>query len=435
MNRNDHHLIQQVLDGNVSPEAFDGFQQRLREEPELLQLYGEYALLQHTLCEEFEGGGAPGLRLLESAPRSFGILAAVAVAAVLALLAVVMFTRPWMNRNVPDDIALLTFSVDAVWNIEGSSRSIGGATGVAGGSVLRLDYGRAGISLSPTVTAFVEGPAELTFRSRDALFMKSGKGFFTVGDGGLVLETPRITAKDFGAEFGIEVPRDGAEEILVSTGELRIVSKTGNGEVLVGAGDAVQIPESGAIGHFPSDDRRFAKALGRFRSVVSDSFGQGPWKTGLVSGNHDDGEIRTRLLRLPEALPGSSSSVLLTTLAVGNPSGGKAADDGLSFMSFSSKGNEVLLFGDSPGTASHQGDKRHAPVVLPELPENGLRTVTLRHDQRTGDVSLHQGGLPLGHLICAGRIPPGSKFDEIRLGALSDSALAVQSVDIRVGLE
>ena len=78
MNRNDHHLIQQVLDGNVSPEAFDGFQQRLREEPELLQLYGEYALLQHTLCEEFEGGGAPGLRLLEPAPRSFGILAAVA---------------------------------------------------------------------------------------------------------------------------------------------------------------------------------------------------------------------------------------------------------------------------------------------------------------------------------------------------------------------
>lgn len=435
MNRNDHYLIQQVLDGDVSSEAFDGFQQRLREEPNLLQLYGEYAILQHTLCEEFEGSGAPALRLLEPPQRSFGIPAAVAVAAVLALLAVVMFTRPWIERSTPDDVALLTFSVDAVWDIKGSSRSIGGATGVAGGSVLRLDYGRAGISLSPTVTAFVEGPAELTFRSRDALFLKSGKGFFTVGDGGLTLDSPRIAAKDFGAEFGIEVHGDGAEEILVSAGELRIVSKTGNEEVLVGAGNAAHISESGAIRHFPTDDRRFAKALGRFRSVVSDSFGQSEWKTDLVSGNRDNGEIHTRLLRLPEVVPGPDSSVLLTTLDVGKPPGGGAADDGLSFMSFSSRGSEVLLFGDSSGTASQPDDKRQAPVILPELPDKGLRTVTLRYDQRTGDVSLHEGGLPLGDVICAGKIPPGSDFDEIRLGALSGAALAVQSVDIRVGLE
>jgi hypothetical protein len=48
-------------------------------------------------------------------------------------------------------------------------------------------------------------------------------------------------------------------------------------------------------------------------------------------------------------------------------------------------------------------------------------------------VSLHKGGLPLGEVICTGKIPPGSEFDEIRLGELAGSALAVTGIDIRVG--
>jgi hypothetical protein len=433
MNRNDHHLIQQVLDGDVSRETFDVFQQRLREESELLKLYGDYALLQHTLIEEFEGGRAAGIHLMEPVRRNTAAPTAVAIAAVLALLAVVWFTRPWLDKSASADVALLTFSVDAVWRIEGPSRSIGGATGVGGESVLHLDYGRAGISLSPTVTALVEGPAELTFRSGEALFMKSGKGYFTVGGngGGLTLETPRVKVANFGAEFGIEVPVAGAEEILVSAGEMRIVSQTGNGEVLLAAGDAAQISARGAFGCFPADGRRFAKALGRFRSVGSD-FG-----SPRVLGNPANQEIRDGLLRLPEFLTGPDSSVLLTTLDLGSSFGGDVADDGRSFMSFFSKGSEVLQFGDPSGAdASHaDGDKQQTQVILPERPVDGLRNVTLRYDPRTGDVSLHEGGLPLGTVICAGKIPLGSSFDEIRLGASSGSVETLKAVDIRVGLE
>ncbi len=432
MNRNDHHLIQQVLDGDVSRETFDVFQQRLRDEPELLKLYGDYALLQHTLIEEFEGGRAAGIHLMEPARRSSAAPTAVAIAAVLALLAVVWFSRPWLDKSAPADVALLTFSVDAVWRIEGPSRSIGGATGVGGGSVLHLDYGRAGISLSPTITALVEGPAELTFRSGEALFMKSGKGYFTVGGngGGLTLETPRVKAAHFGAEFGIEVPLAGAEEILVSAGEMRIVSKTGKEEVLLAAGDAAQIPARGAFGRFPADGRRFAKALGRFRSVGSDFSHQ-------ASGNPANQGIHNGLLRLPEAVTGPESSVLLTTLDLGSPSDGVEADDGRSFMSFFSKGSEVLQLGDPSGAAAPRAhdDKPHTPVILPERPVDGLRNVTLRYDPRTGDVSLHEGGLPLGSVICSGKIPPGSAFDEIRLGASSGSVETMKAVDIRVGLE
>lgn len=401
MNRNDHHLIQQVLDGDITREAFDAFQQRLREEPKLLALYGDYALLHHTLCEEFEGRSAAGLHLLGRERRVYGIRHALAVAAVLALLAVVWFTRPQMGRGAPDDVALLTFSVDAVWEIEGSTRSIGGATGVGGGSVLHLACGRAGVSLSPTVTALIEGPAELTFLSGKAVFIKTGRGYFTVGGSGdgLVLETPRIKTSDFGAVFGIEVPAQGAEEILVSFGEMRIVSKASKEEVVLAEGDAAQIPPKGSIGRFPVDDRRFAKALGRFRSVS-------PISVDAEVDGHN------RLLRLPQA----DSSVLLTTLDLGRPSEDVSSGDSWPFMSFFSKGSEVLQLGDA---------------TTPDVPQ----TVTLRYDPFTGDVSLHEGGLPLGPVICSGKIPPGSEFDEIRMGALSGEALSAKALDIRVGLE
>jgi hypothetical protein len=252
--------------------------------------------------------------------------------------------------------------------------------------------------------------------------MKSGKGFFTVAGngGGLKLETPRITATDFGAEFGIEVAASGGEEILVSAGEMRIVANAGEGEAVLGAGEAAQIPSSGLIERFPGDDRRYAKTLGRFRSIASDSGGTQP------AGNSDDGAGRTRLLRLPDLVTASDSSVLLTTLNLASPSEDALADDERSFMSLFSKGSEVLQLADPSG-------KPDAAEIPAERPVNPMAAVTLRYDQRTGDVSLHRGGLPLGDVICTGKIPPGSEFDEIRLGELAGSALAVTGLDIRVG--
>ena len=58
MKRDDHKLVQRVLDGEIDREDFDRFQQRLRAEPELADLYTGYAVLNHTLSEEFEGGSS-----------------------------------------------------------------------------------------------------------------------------------------------------------------------------------------------------------------------------------------------------------------------------------------------------------------------------------------------------------------------------------------
>lgn len=443
MKRADHYLVQQVLDGDVSRETFDGFQKRLREEPELAKLYEDYALLQHTLGEEFEGGHAAGVPPGEPTRRTFGLPAMLAIAAGLAFIAAVVFFHPWKPGHALEDVAVLTFSVDAVCRIEGASRTIGGATGVSSGTVLHLSHGRAGISLNPAVTAFVEGPAELTFHSSDSLHMARGRGYFKRGGtgGGLELTTPRLTAMDFGTEFGIEVPADGPDELLVSVGSVRIVANAGGEAVLLGAGDSVRVPVSGAIRRFPADDRAFAKGLGRFRSVVSGPFDKTRWRVDFgnpsITDNRIDGENYSAFLRLPEPVPGPGGSVLLATLDVGKPSMGEFHTDGWAGMSFFSEGREVLFFGDSFGTRSTWSldVKQRVPVILPEQPVAGPRMVTLRYDPRTGDVSLHDGGVPLGQPICAGKIPPGGGFDEIRLGASSGAALAVKSLEIRVGGE
>ena len=56
--------------------------------------------------------------------------------------------------------------------------------------------------------------------------------------------------------------------------------------------------------------------------------------------------------------------------------------------------------------------------------------MTLRYDASSGTVSLHEGGLPLKPAIYTGKIQPGTRFDEVRLGASAGAALAVTSLQV-----
>jgi hypothetical protein len=104
-------------------------------------------------------------------------------------------------------------------------------------------------------------------------------------------------------------------------------------------------------------------------------------------------------------------------------------------LSFYQDGEELLFFGDSyGGERTWSLDiKQGLPVVLPEAAVAGPRMVTLRYDRSSGQASLHEGGLPLGEILCEGSIPVGIDFDEIRVGASVGAAIAVKSVTVRVG--
>lgn len=439
MKKQDHQLVQRVLDGDITPEDFKDFQDRMRGEPGLGNLYQEYALLHHTLSEEFEGGyPVEGL-----APHGVGRLLwpAMLVMAVVAVAAGMWWLRPWFQEDVPADVAVATFSVDAVWSFDGTTRNLGGATGVGSGSKLKLGQGRVSISLEPAVSAVIEGPAEVVFDSVDSLRLDRGRGYFHRGgtSGSLTVTTPRLTAVDSGTEFGLEVPGEGPDELHVTQGKVRVLSRKTNKEVMIEAGNAARVSDSGEIELMPSDGRPFAAGLGRFETLLTSPFEKSQWRSDYgfpaFSAQRIEGQNYAVFLPLGGPQPSGDNSVLLVTLGTGNPLGGEFHTDGWAGMSFFSKGEEVLFFGDSFGTKPTWSldVKQRIPVILPEHPVAGPRTVTLRYDLRTGGVTLHDGGLPLKAPFCEGRLPPGSRFDEIRIGASAGAALTVTSLLIRSG--
>jgi hypothetical protein len=438
MKRADHHLVQQVLDGDIDRDGFDEFQNRLRKESDLVDLYTDYALLHHTLHEEVEGESAPG-GTIGNPSRGLRIPAWLAVAAVLMACAAGWWAWKRLSPRFADEAAMLTFSPDAAWHLEGVSRSSGAATGVRTGGTLNLRHGRAAISLKPSVRAVIEGPAEVVVTSADSLHIGHGRGFFhETGNGaGLKVTTPKLTVLDSGAGFGVETFPDAADELHVISGRVE-VSAIGSGETrILLAGGAATVSPAGQIDVHPSDRRRFPSGLGRFTSVVSGDFSPGAWRiqygSPSITPRRIEGANFSAFLRLPRIIPDDANGVMLVTLELGNATGGDFHTDGWAGMSFFSQGVEMLFFGDSFGTRpSWSLDvKQRIPAILPAKPVTGEKTVTLRYDARSGDVTLHQGGLPLADPFCGGKVPPGTRFDEIRIGASAGAALAVNSLHIR----
>ncbi len=448
MKKADHQLVQQVLDGDLPREQFDRFQQRLRREPELAELYGGYAMLHHTLAEKFEGAEALGGLPEVSAGRSWRIPALVVAAVLAGLAALVWWTKPWTRWAGRTEMAVLTFSVDAVWQIDGALRNTGGAAAVAPGSRLSLLQGRAAISLEPTVKAVIEGPAELAFPTKGTLHLERGRGYFERDgtNGKLTVTTPRLKARDAAARFGIETQvqpsaAESADELRVLAGKLNVTARTGGDSRQLVAGDGIRISNHGKIVGITPDGRPFPTGLGRFHAVLDGPFDPGKWRVRFgnpaITPARIDGANYAVHFPLPEALPTGSCGVMLVTIDIGQSTEGPLHSDGWAGISFFSEGREVLFFGDSFGAkATWSLDvKQRVPVIMPPQAVTGPRLVTLRYSAHDGGVSLHDGAPPLKPPFCAGRLPAGTRFDELRLGASAGAALAVNALQIRACAE
>ncbi len=309
------------MDGSISQEAFAGFQQRLRLEPELEKSYGEYALLHHSLCEEFEG------RLITGKPV------------------------PVSRRNLPAAV---------VWFAAAAAAAV---------ALLAVLFYRRGAKPAPLIAA--------VSCSADAVWLSAG-------------EAGRVSGAD-----GIEP--------------------------------------------FTADGSRFSKGLGHFEPIVAGPFIKAEWRADYgnpsISGDRIDGMNYSVFLALPTTLPDGLRPVVLVTLEAGRPSNGEFHTDGWAGVSFFNKGTEVIFFGDSygPERTWSLDVKQRVPIILPGNLVVGPRTVTLRYDRKSGEVTLHEGGVPLGSAFCSGKLPPGTMFDQNRINASSNAALAVRSLTVQVG--
>lgn len=441
MKRSDHHLIQQVLDGSILPDAFADFQQRLRVEPKLAKLYGEYALMNHSLCEEFEGQRWQGGSVVESRRVFSPLLIGLVVAMAVAILAAVVFKSSSRQKNPAGPLGQASFSADAVWEIDGAFKASENGASLSQGAKLHLQQGRARVVLGPSSTALMEGPATLTVVSGNTLDLAEGRGRFHVenNQGGLKVNTPLFTASNLGAEFAIESHPGQPSELHVIGGKVEMQPAGGKDQMVLSTGEAARVSQAGSIEKMQTDENRFLKELGSFKIIVSGPFEKADWRfqfgSPVISEGGMDGENFSALRWLPKPEPADGNTVLLATLEVGRPSAGEFHTDGWAGMSFFNKGAEVLFFGDAfgPERTWSLDVKQRIPIIIPGTPVLGPRTVTLCYRKKTGEVSLHEGGIPLGKVFCSGKLPAGLEFDEIRLGASSGAALNVHSLTIRAG--
>lgn len=442
MKRNDHQLIQRVLDGNIRTAEFKEFQQRLRREPELLALYRDYALLHHMLSEEYEMLGFRSLP--RPRPTPWWIVAgSVAAAAAVLMISLHFLGNPTPSTPgaTPGAVAHVIFSQDASWEIDGRHQPVEGGVELTRGGTVRLGQGQAKWTLASSATAVINGPAVLTYEAEDRLMLHEGAGRFRmdVPGGKFEVATPSMTAVDLGTEFALEVREGAADELHVIEGKVRLLlpGKTTGPVLLPGEAGRVTSPQS--IERFPAEDARFARRLSEFESVASSPFDPEDWRMdhGEVElmGSDLAGRDFMAFMPLPETLPSAEKPILLATMRVEQPASGLFHSEGWSGMSFYSGDRELLFFGDShgPEVTWSIDVKQGQPVVLPGRPLAGPREVTLRYNFDTGRVTLHEGSGVLPPPFCAARIPPGTRFDRIRLGASAESALHVSSFSIRMG--
>ena len=440
MKRADHQLVQSVLDGKISRESFDDFQKRLREDPELIQLYGSYASLNHNLNEEFEDGQTDPLATNGQQPMLRAWRIPLAIACVLAIAyAAWILPQSFDGGKNSADVAIASFSIDAAWRIDGPSKILGGTTALSTDSTLHLLAGRASISLKPSDSLVIEGPTSLRFPSAESIEILKGKCLVQQSgrNNKLVVSTPQFAKISSGNCFGIFVDAEQkSDEVDVIEGNLEVLPREERIATQLVKGDAVSSVNGAATTHLHRQTRTFANRLDRFNSSELMPFRKSDWRVSYGNPNITETRIEGAnfaiIHKLQSSLPLDKNSVLLVTLQCAEPSVGKFHSDGWAGISLFSQGTEMLFLGDPYGPGSSWGlDVKDAQPPAPRATATaGSASMTLRYDASSGTVSLHEGGLPLKPAIYTGKIQPGTRFDEVRLGASAGAALAVTSLQV-----
>ena len=471
MNRANHERIQAVLDGTATEIEFHRFQDALRGDAGLRKLYQSYALLHHSLAEEFEGQvqiGVPRMRpaLAKKSGWMTGFLSAAAALAIVATAIWLASRKPGGEPMlaevpviaVPDaPVALpvdIEFSPDSGWRVEGEFTTKEARATALPGSRLFLDHGVARFKFPKDVVGHVEAPAEIFYASPEHVVLEEGKARFRVGPAGkgFKVTASSLEAIDLGTEFAVVSHRSAPDELHVFEGKVEMKTAEGRDRPLLLAGDAASVTSEGHVTRMPARPDDFVNRLPAYRVVLEDRFagtggslhgrlpspGKGAWEVrrgsavlgpqGLTGGGFQ------AFCKLEAPYLGREYPLLVATVDLAPTPAGPMHGPGWAGLSLFAGDAEMVFFGDSFGDeeTGSLDVKQGIDPILPEPKVTGARVVTLVYDWRNGLTTMHSGDGADGPELARGRIPANLPIDSIRVGASDDATITIGQVRVRL---
>jgi hypothetical protein len=448
MRLSDHQLVAAAFEGALGESEFNTLQRRLADEPALLALYREHALLHHSLCEEYEGReslgdiGPPANRM----PRWLLPLLAITALAAIALAA-------WKLSHKSATGGLTAGSVlskDGQASIDG--RPMLDGSGFAPGSRLAIERGWVRLKLPRGTVAIVEAPAAIVYEADRRLLLENGRARFQLAPGveDFTVLTANLAAHGSGPGFGVISRPGGADEVHSLSGEIGLRASTGKEGDTLAAGKAAAVDPSGFITHMPARENEFASLTPEIRVLLEDRFNSGTMETGrrpqtgashwrlekgspTISDRYLEGSDFETYFWLPaDGLSAARPILLLTVETV--PGSATIPFHSPQFAGFSlyQEGYEVCFFGDSYGPEETWSldVKRNLVPLVPAAKVSGPRTMTLRYDRRDGTVELHDGAEPGESPLVRSKLLPGLNFDQVRIAAGPGASLAIASLKV-----
>ena len=205
-------MIQDLFEGNLSPEQWLTLQDILKQSPEALDIYCSYARMHSVLGEraqelqsiEAKTPIVPFEKIVKTQRRK--TLTAVMLS-VAALVAISLVTLWFIRTPEPEPALIFKAAPDSRYSIthDSSTEIADDAMILEKGSKLTISQGTIELNFSSGVKSIIQAPAEITVLEEDILFLRKGVAWFEVPENakGFRVKTPELLITDLGTEFGV----------------------------------------------------------------------------------------------------------------------------------------------------------------------------------------------------------------------------------------
>lgn len=261
---NIEEIILRCFDGELTDEESQQLTQTIKEHPEARKMYCLHATMDASLSRIANGqlslSGAEnnfGSLVINAQKRKMVKISLLATAAVITLGLIVMQlflvnnAPPVTTFRVAPDTGFILSHV-AGKEIEGNQ--------MERGSRLQIDSGMVELTFATGVKAIIQAPADLTQTGENVLFMQQGSGWFHVPPDvdGFTINTKELKIVDLGTEFGVRSRLDGADEVHVLKGRVKVNSlRFQKGSATLGIGEACRIDPIGRLDAIPAKPSLF----------------------------------------------------------------------------------------------------------------------------------------------------------------------------------